>query len=87
MDDSKTGFVPNSFWSLFGKLELEEPLEEDEKLVLYLEEVEQMRPATYPNEPVSVEMFAPALSDQIIEEDYLVESGPRFSCSIDLTGS
>jgi hypothetical protein len=45
--------------------------------VLYIEEIERRRPATYPVEPVSVE--------QLREDDVFISSGPRYAARIDLT--
>lgn len=49
-----------------------------ERLAFYLEEVEYRRPATYREEPVTPEAL------ETYEGDVFIESGPRFSCRIEI---
>lgn len=51
-----------------------------ERLALYLEEVEYRRPATYEEEPVTLEAL------ETYDGDVFSESGPRFSCRIEING-
>ncbi|MDX0408240.1 hypothetical protein GOL82_26370 [Sinorhizobium medicae] len=58
-------------------IDLPEP-DPGQRLALYLEEVEYRRPATYPREPVTPEAL------ETYEGDIFAESGPRFSCRIEI---
>lgn len=49
---------------------------DNERLVLFLEEIEHRRPATYPQEPVTLEEL------ETPEGDIFAESGPRFSARL-----
>jgi hypothetical protein len=55
---------------------LDRPLAEGESLELYVEEIDWRRPASYPDEP-NWNATKP-------DEDYFVESGPRFSARLTL---
>lgn len=71
----------SGYWEFRGELVFDPdmPLLREEDLVLYLEEVEQYRPATYPDEPVDPAIFE-SPDTRNFERDYLIETGPRFAC-------
>ena len=71
-------------WEAHASLKLESPLEEHESLVAYIEEVEQYRPATYRNEPMDPAILTGKGVETSVglEQDYLVETGPRFSARV-----
>ncbi|MCV6602304.1 MAG: hypothetical protein OIF54_12230 [Cohaesibacter sp.] len=80
-----TGGTEGAYWSgIFGLDNLPE-LKPGERILLYLNEIEHMRPASYPDEPIDhVILKADSNTDHDFDADYLVESGPRFSWAIEL---